>query len=419
MATKITISIVLLTILPVAILTSQTSSRPSFAGSDGDNLVVQLVTASPGDELYTWWGHSAIIIEDTATGESKLYNYGLFSFDQENFYANFAQGRLLFEVGAYPTDPAMKVYKIRDRTVHIQTLDIRPERKRSLADYLESRIRPENRQYLYDHYYDNCSTRVRDVIDRFTGGALREATQVSAHTTFREQTRRFTERSFPVDLVLMYLMSDVIDVDMTVWETMFLPGALEREVAKLSVRNERGETVPLVEELQVWYEAENREPVPEAAPPLWPKSLAVGGVIGLLLAVSLVLLFKRVAVGGVFFGIVTALTGVVAGLSGTLLLLMSLFTDHVVTYGNENLILTNPLTLAFIPLGILAATERKRGARVLFAFASLHLAALIVLVMLKLVFPAVFDQANLPVLTLFAPIFVAIVLNSLVAVKIR
>ncbi len=414
---KLIISIIVLTLFPVVYLTGQ--STWDVNEISGNNLVVKLATASPGDELYTWWGHSAIIIENTVSGESKFYNYGLFSFDQEHFYSNFVQGRLLFEVGAFPTRPALKVYKARDRTVHVQTLGLRPDRRRALLQYLEMKIQPENRQYLYDHYYDNCSTRVRDLIDRFSGGALRKATKESAETTFREQTRRFTERNFAVDFLLMYLMGGVIDQEMTEWETMFLPSALEREVETVEIRNEKGETVPLVSETVVWYESEAREPIRAMAAPLWPKTLATGGVIGLLLAVSLVLLIRRIPAGNALFGVVTALLGFIAGLTGTLLLYMSLFTDHVVTYWNENLILTNPITLAFIPLGILVTSKRPKGVRVLAAIASFHTAALVVLVLLKLLFPETFVQGNFPVLLFFSPIYLFLTIDAWVLARNR
>jgi len=94
------ISIILLFVLiQFTSLFSQTFPR----SENGDNLKIKLVTIGPGSELTNFWGHNAIIVEDTISGESYFYNYGLYSFD-DNFVYNFVKGRLIFEVGAFRTE---------------------------------------------------------------------------------------------------------------------------------------------------------------------------------------------------------------------------------------------------------------------------------------------------------------------------
>ncbi|MBN1835441.1 MAG: DUF4105 domain-containing protein, partial [Spirochaetales bacterium] len=136
------------------------------------DLTVVLATIDPAAPVYTWWGHTALIIEDTRLGESRLYNYGLFTIEREDFVANFAMGRLWFQVGAAQPRRELEYNARMNRSIRLQTLDLAPNKKLEMAEFLERNILPENRVYLYDHYYDNCATRVRDVIDKAVDGQL-------------------------------------------------------------------------------------------------------------------------------------------------------------------------------------------------------------------------------------------------------
>ncbi len=332
--------------------------------SNPEDLQIQLVTIEPGDELYTWWGHAAIIVTDTRLNESRFYNYGLFSFQQTNFAANFAMGRLWFEVGAYPTRPAMEQYKSLNRSVLVQTLNITPEMRLKIARFVETNILPENKTYLYDHYKDNCATRVRDILDTASGGRLKEAADVPAHTTFRRITRRFSGGHLLMDALLMFLMGSVIDDPITGWDTMFLPAELADGVGRLTVPGSDGKSVPFVSDTELWFKSSGREAVPALAPSAIPFSLSIGGGFALMIMLGYLVLKKRRNGRRIFFGVVSALTGFIVGLAGTVLTFILLFTDHTVTYGNENLALANPLTFLAFPLGILAAVGIRRNDKV-------------------------------------------------------
>ena len=56
---------------------------------------VSLLTVSDGKPLYSWFGHSAILVT-TPDGRSYTFDYGTFSFNDEDFLVNFAFGRLWF-----------------------------------------------------------------------------------------------------------------------------------------------------------------------------------------------------------------------------------------------------------------------------------------------------------------------------------
>lgn len=320
--------------------------------NEEDPLAIKLVTIDPGADLTTWWGHTGVIVEDIQTGSGRFYNYGLFSFDQDNFMLNFARGRLIFWVGVWDANLALEFYKGMDRTIRIQILDLPAEKKQEIADFLAWNVLPANREYLYDHYYDNCATRVRDLLDRALNGAFFKENDQPARMTLRGHTRRHTHRSYLMDWLLMFLMNDSIDKPIRQWDEMFLPTELERDVAKMTVAGPDGKTRPLVEETLVYYEAPDAWQVPETPPRHWQYFL----IAGILLAGISMLLHRfyengsRLAKNGL--GSVYILTGMIFGIPGLVLFLMSLFTNHVVTFYNENLFLANPLTALLIVAGI-------------------------------------------------------------------
>ena len=390
-------------------LTGLQAARPApwaTGESRAEDLVIRLVTIGPGEPIYTWWGHTALIVEDGRLGHSRFYNYGLFSFTRKNFVLNFAMGRLWFEVGA--GDPAFELegYAWENRDIRLQTLDLPPAPRLALAAALEENIRPENRTYLYDHYTDNCTTRVRDLIDRATDGRLSAAAAAPGRMTLRQHTRRFTAGHGLTEWVLMFLMAGRIDRPVTRWQEMFLPSELERNVDALTIPDESGAKRPLVRDSTGAYAAAGRRPVPQAPPPDWPAALAVG-LAAAAAAALLGLWWRR---GGkaarVAFGACNALLGLALGLPGTILFFLSLFTDHTVTYGNLNLSLANPLPLAAIGLGLGLAAGRERSGRWL---ARLWL-LLVALALAGLALQAVpgLRQHNLPAVATLLPLLLSL-----------
>lgn len=336
---------------------------PATAGED---IVVRLVTIDPSRPIYTWWGHSALIVE--RRGQARFYNYGLFSFEAQNFVLNFAMGRLWFQVGVTSAARELEYEKLYDRGIRVQTLNLPPEARLGLLQALEHDVRPENRVYLYEHYTDNCATRVRDRLDQATGGRLAAIGAAPGRQTLREHTRRHTARSFLMDWVLMFLMSGVIDSPLTRWEEMFLPGELERNVRLVRLPDGQGGEVPLVAAEAVYHSPRHPYPVPEQPPVRWPWGLAAGCAAGAAAAALGLALRRGVAPARALralFGAWSALIGGVFGSLGTVLFLMACFTDHTVTYGNENLFLANPLTLIALPLGLLlmgkGGSKPRRG----------------------------------------------------------
>ncbi|MFW5966253.1 MAG: DUF4105 domain-containing protein [Persicimonas sp.] len=369
--------------------------------SDGEDLVIKLVTFSPGDQIVSWFGHTALVVEDQRYGQDRLYNYGMFSFGSDMLF-KFAMGRLWFWVGEAPVEPTYDIYKGEERDVRIQTLDLPPEKRLQVAEFLAHDVLPENREYLYHHYDDNCSTRVRDIIDEAVDGQLKEATSETTDQTFRDHTRRHAAHNPPMDMLLMFLMNDNIDESIERWDEMFLPEELEAAIDDFEYTDQEGNTRSLVAKEEVYYES-SREPVPEEPPAGWPVALLVGlAVGGGAWFVGRRYFEARERSWRIGFGLYNALVGLVIGVPGLMLFLMWLITEHKVTHANENLLLGNPLTLLVAPLGVALALGSERADRWLSHLWGVLAVLGLALVPLKLL--PWFDQNNALPLSFILPI---------------
>lgn len=371
--------------------------------SRAEDLQISLVTFGRGEEITTWWGHTALIVQDTSKNIGRIYNFGLFSFEW-GWMAEFAMGRFIFSSGAFKVWSYLNWYVRQNRDVRILLLNLPPEKKMWLAKELSVNVLPQNKNYLYDHYYENCSTRIRDFIDTAVEGQLKEATMQPARLTLREHTRRYIARSAFMEILLMYLMNDDIDEPIMQWDEMFLPDELEKYVAELEYIDPQGQVQQLVEYSTTYYQAK-RPPVLKKVPPHWPGALLAGIVLGLLgLAILLWHRNRRNALTKVMYGVYHFFIGLLLGIPGLMLALMGAFSEHTLTHHNENLFLANPLTFLFIVAGIGITLEKRRAETWMRMLWYVHLAIAALAVILK-IFPA-FNQDNWMIIAFVMPVYV-------------
>ena len=127
----------------------------------------------PGDAVWEKFGHNAIWVHDSEQNIDLAYNWGLFDFNDANFFTNFAKGLMKYSVGVNELEPSIEEYRENNRTVQAQELNLSPEQTDVMIDQLIRNELPENRTYLYNYFNNNCSTKVRDVIDRAVSGQLK------------------------------------------------------------------------------------------------------------------------------------------------------------------------------------------------------------------------------------------------------
>jgi hypothetical protein len=328
---------------------------------EGENLTIKVAVMGPGDELYFWWGHIALLVEDSDTDISYFYDYGLFSFDQENFFYNFAMGRMWYGCGVSYAQDNLAVYRYTNRDIVIYTLDLPPQTRAKVRDFARINVLPENSTYLYHHFNDNCSTRIRDIVDLATDGQFKElSVNTQSRFTLRQHVRRHTWFNPPVDWVLNFWMGQNIDKPITVWEDMFLPSEVGKRIDEFFYTDINGERKKLVSSVEVLNRAKNRPVVLDEPRKQWPYELTFSILLSLIFCFFLYLQTKKMRIAFLLSGFTLAVCGLVFGIASLLLYFMSIFTTHDYTYNNMNMIFCTPLLLASFPLGIRYAFTRNR-----------------------------------------------------------
>lgn len=387
---------------------------PPLEVEPGSELTVYLMTMGEGDLVWERFGHNALWIHDPVTGTDHTYNWGLFDFDEPGFLRRFVQGRMWYWMDAFDAHLTAQAYMRANRSVWVQELNLTPAQREDLAEFVAWNRRPENRFYRYDYYYDNCSTRVRDAIDRVLGGQVRSQTEnVPAGETFRTHTRRASANDVLTYTGLMVGLGPEVDREISVWEEMFLPLAMRERLRDLTVTDANGRTAPLVVSEGTLFTAD-RPPFPEAPPRWWPGYLAVG--LGLA---ALILVLGRIA--GRSAAARAALTGLgvgwslVGGVLGVVLLGLWAFTDHAAAYRNENLFHFSPLSLALVVL--LPALIYRSGLDRWAAGVAVAVAGLSLLGLLLTPLPWL-PQVNVELMALALPVNAAVaVVASLLAAR--
>jgi len=310
----------------------------AFAAEGQPESDVWLVTYGPGEIYWQRFGHNAIWIRDPQRGLDHVFNFGFFDFAQQNFMLRFLRGRMLYFSAAQPARDEFAAYMDENRSIRAQRLALTVAETEWLTQYLLQEVRPENRDYRYDYYLNNCSTRVRDALDQALGGALsREFGGVPAAQTWRDHTRRLTAPDFWLYLGLEIVLGAPVDRPIDAWEEMFIPALLADAVADMEVTGgiARG---PLVLEDVTLFESSLQTPAAEPRA-WWPRYLLAS-----LVLLALAWILSRLLGAGLARAMARGWL-LVSGLAGLALLFFWLGTDHSVASLNLNLLVFNPLWL--------------------------------------------------------------------------
>jgi hypothetical protein len=368
--------------------------------------IVSLLTIGPGEIFFERFGHNAIVVRDPASGEALAYNYGIFDFDQQDFLLNFARGRMRYRMAVDELADDLAMYRDEGREITEQRLALAPAQARALVDFLEWNARPENAQYRYDYFEANCSTRVRDAIDRALGGALHAQSEGrSRGFTWRLDALRLMAPEPALMLLIDLGLGPYADERIDYWQESFVPATLRDVVAGANAAGSGTTATPLASAtLEL---AHGRIEQPPVLPPdlRWPFLLfgaAVGGALAWLGGSSRAP--RRIPLA--LFALVFELF---CGIGGLLLLFLWLGTEHRAAWRNENLLLLNPLCLTLLPawFGVLRGSlrERPRVRAIAWVIAALAATALATKILPGIV------QANLHWILLFLPIHVALAMG--------
>jgi hypothetical protein len=217
--------------LLVAVPTSAHAQRP---GNYSDYPVVELVTMGIGGLIWERHGHIALCVRYANPREDACYNYGIGDFHHPlRMAAGFFRGTHSFWVGKMNPGMMLSIYRNADRSIWVQPLPLTPEQEQKVIAKLELDILEENKHYAYDHFWDNCTTRVRDVLDGATDGALTKMQGPVGTETFRDLARKgFYGMRVPL-LITDVAMGRVTDRVPTYFEKMFLPDYMREAAERL------------------------------------------------------------------------------------------------------------------------------------------------------------------------------------------
>tara|TARA_R110000868_G_scaffold83058_7_gene234743 strand:+ start:2892 stop:4067 length:1176 start_codon:yes stop_codon:yes gene_type:complete len=310
-------------------------AQPFVLSQDAE---ISVLTIGPGSSLNDAFGHNAFRIKDSSNNLDIVFDYGRYDFDAPNFYLNFAQGKLNYSIGDSRFYDFLKFYIWQNRTVKEQVLNLTQTEKQRLLSYLLNTIKPENKEYLYDFFYDNCATKIRDVLEIIKKNEIQfnepqGFKQETFRTLIQDNLNRNSWGSFGIDLAL----GSVIDKKATGYEFMFLPKFIFEFFGNATLLNSDKKLVKQTNILN------KKTKTPEDN--LFITSpLAVFGIIGLMV---LFITFKDFKNQRRTHWLDVSLFGL-TGIIGILILLLWFATDHKSTHQNYNLLWACALNLLVI-----------------------------------------------------------------------
>jgi len=293
---------------------------------------ISLLTCTPGPDLYSVFGHSAIRVQSEITGRTVdwVYNYGTFQFD-DSFYLKFARGKLDYILSKSDFADFQYEYIVTGRGIFEQELKLDDNQKNELIGLLEENHKPENRIYRYHFFYDNCSTRIRDIVVKSTNGSVNFTYTYGAEYTFRQSIQKYLDYMPWSDFGIDIALGMPCDKVMQKGDAMFLPDSIMNEFNYAAI-GESSLAFPINEILPTDFE-------------LIPPGFFTPMVVFILF------LIVHVAIGIFFakrkkmFQITDRTILLVTGLLGLLIVFLWFFTDHTTTKWNLNILWANPLNL--------------------------------------------------------------------------
>ena len=298
-----------------------------------DRIQISLLTCSPGKEVWAQYGHTAIRYYDKESGEDLAINYGIFSLDQTYFIPRFVLGMTDYRMGVQPMDMFLAQYSYEGRGVIEQVLNLSAEDKEVIYKALQENMKPENVVYRYNYFFDNCTTRARDMlVNHLHGKVVYPPAEEDA--TFRSMIHKWNNKyewtQFGEDL----LLGVNADRKTTKSEQQFLPENLRSDFDKARYNGK-----PLVKETNVLLDAETE--VVEPVFPLSPLSIAL-----IFAVISLVMMLFSYRRQQVYWAWDLALM-LTSGLMGIIFFVM-IFSQHPCVSLNFILLFFNPLPLFFL-----------------------------------------------------------------------
>lgn len=354
---------------------------------DSSRIRISLLTCTPGEELYSTFGHSALRVIDSSNAQDIVFNYGTFNFDDPGFYMKFIRGKLLYYVSTASFNGNDSSYGFKDeyqltnRGITEQVLNLTASEKIAVRDFLYNNAKEENKYYKYDFFFDNCTTRLRDIILKHKKNAPPLAAVIPAGTTFRQAIYQYLDKNGKdwSKLGIDILLGAPTDAVMTSAQSEFLPDNLMKAFDSTNQNNQ------LVLSTTNLYEINTSENKSSFFTPLV--------VFSLLLAVIFFISLSKSKMATAFLQGFDGMFLCLTGLLGIALIFMWTATDHAMCRNNYNLLWALPtnLILAFF------VNSKKKWVKKAFGLTALFL----ILVLLSWFFlPQQMNNGLIPIVLL-------------------
>ncbi|WP_321330675.1 DUF4105 domain-containing protein [uncultured Bacteroides sp.] len=358
--------------------------QPSFA-LQNDSVQISLLTCSPGNEIYSLFGHTAIRYKDISTGADIVFNYGMFSFNTPNFIWRFIKGETDYQLGATDYNQFAEEYEYYERGVSQQMLNLSAKEKEKLFTLLKINYYPENRVYRYNFLFDNCATRPRDKIEDCINGEIYYNNQKEKAQSFRDIIHEYTKQHLWERFGIDFCLGSKADKPITPRQKMFIPDYLQQSFASANIIDKNGNTRKLV--------VKTTSLIPNHA------ELFDNNRFHLFTPLQTSLLLFIITGGITIYGLkkkkilwgVDLLLFFLAGIAGCIIAFLACCSEHPAVSPNYLLFIFHPLHLLFLPF-ILYEAKKKRMS----AYHLLNFMVLTLFILLWAVIPQRFDLAVLP-----------------------
>ena len=322
-------------------------SFPRVLSQQSNDTIVYLLTCGPGTETYSIYGHSAIRIALSEQHSDIVYNWGVFDYSTPNFAWKFAKGRLDYMLDTQSLKSFLESYFFEKRYVYSQQMNIDAGEKRKLLELINENLKPENIKYRYDFFYDDCSTRIRDLFEKSIGEKLKyPPAETGKMPTFRDMVGKYQDPypwyKFGVDLI----MGSTSDKRAAFRDRMFLPIDMKDELSEALVyRGDR--MIPLLRNPETLLDFE--------APKIKPNFFTSPPFI-FTLVIILILILAALTKSLKIIRIIDIVIYSVFSILSVLMIFFNFFTDHQQMKWNLNIIWLNPFIIVCLITLILNKT---------------------------------------------------------------
>jgi len=304
----------------------------SFA-QDSSHIRISLLTCTPGQELYSTFGHTAIRITDSISLTDYVFNYGTFNFEDDGFYTKFIRGKLLYYLSAENFSDFKFIYQAENRGITEQVLNLDAEEKIALKQALYENAKEKNRYYKYDFFFDNCTTRARDMLVQYKKNHPSFQPVMPKGTSFRQAIHLYLDKNekdwskLGIDL----LLGARTDAIMSTTHSQFLPDNLMKSL------DSSQQQPTLVVSTKNLYPISEQTEESSLFTPLFIFSLLFSCILLLSFSSNHWIKIFLQGFDGVFFFLI--------GTLGFLLIFMWWGTDHSMTKNNYNLLWAWPTNI--------------------------------------------------------------------------